>query len=136
MKQAIQSEPVLWKTLFATVMSLVITAVVSSVLAIILGLTHFVYDGIDWFTDIWGQILGGAMGVYAACSACDRFVRPYSGHVVFIILVIIMMASVIFEDYYFPKSTWLMITHAGNAIAITVVAYLMFWRGERIHNYA
>ena len=135
-RQTDDPEPILWKSASAIIVSIVVCSLISSIVAIFMGLVNsFFYDN-QSLNDIWEQLVGGAFGVYVARLTCDRFFTPYSRHVVFVLLVLTMLAAASSEDYFFFKTRWLMVTHAANVISITIAAYILFWRGEKIHDWS
>jgi hypothetical protein len=125
--------PTLWKTTLAVVISVVLASVVSSFVSIVLGLIDIIFRGYgEWLSDIWEQVVGGVIGVYAARRVCDRYLEPYSKHVVFVVISIGIVSVVISQYYLGYLSDLRLITQSANAIATCVSAYFMFWRGTEL----
>ena len=137
LEQVDASEPVLWKTALAIIAAIAVSAIVSSLVAIVMGLVNLAFQNFsEWFTDLWEQIVGGALGVYAARLVCDRLLKPYSRHVVFTVLVLLIVGAVATQYYVFHGTQWELITQGANAISTTVAAYFLFWRGDSIQDFA
>jgi hypothetical protein len=123
-------EPVLWKTALAIIAAIVIAAVVSSVIAILMGIVNALFNpDMHFFNDIWEQIVGGSLGVYAARFVCDRFLQPYSRHVVFTVIALLTIGIIAFSYFALYLRGWVLVTESANAIAMIVAAYILFWQG-------
>ena len=100
-----------------------------------MGLANLAFQNYsEWFSDILEQLIGGALGVYAARFVCDRILNPYSRHVVFLALVLAVVSAVLGEHYVFHGTQWRLATQTANAISTTVAAYFLFWRGVQIDD--
>ena len=128
-------EPVLWKTALAVIVSIVASSIISSIVAIVMGIVNLIFQNhSEWFRNMLEQLVGGALGVYAAVFICNRFLNPYSKHVVFTVLVIVIVSAVVAEYYIFHGTQWRLATQTANAVSTTIAAYIFFWRGVPIDD--
>ena len=128
-----ESDPVLWKTGAAAVVALVVWAIVSSIVSILSALGNLLTTDLrEGVIDFWAQFIGGGVGVYSARVVCDKFLKPYSKHVIFMLFLVVCIGIVVIQFYmlHYPLVAPRMIAAYANGASSIAIAYIAFWKNE------
>lgn len=121
-----------FKTIAASIAAPIVCAVVSAVaggiFAVIQTVTTVLRPGIIGF---FAVIIGSVAGVAASKEVCDRFLSPYRAEFVFVSLVALVLAGLIFELVYVPLRIE-QINSYVQLVVLAVASYAVFWKGEYV----
>lgn len=132
-----QAEPALWKTAIALPIVLVVWTVVSSFVSVVTGLINELFsDQSELLTNFWCQVVGGGCGIYAAKWICDRWLKPYSHHVLFMFVVLCAVGILALQYYVLhePLMTERTLDSLGNSGASIALSYYVFWRNQPLEE--